>query len=445
MRIPFTNIEVFSTENRLKPEVEDLRTVSHSEADYRRYSNFDEDIDNALAAKGYSLYEKDMMADDQVKACILIKKYGVTVGGYTIQAARSESDEDYEIAKEIADFVSFTVSEMNGSINNILFNIANSITTGFSVQEVVWKLIDYGQYKGKIGVKSIKNKPVSTITFDMDEYGNVNWLIQTIDGIEKNVALDKVILHTYDPQATGLPTGVSDLRAAYKHFWSKDFLMRCRNVAADKYSIPTAVGYYPTSFSKKQQAALKRACMAVKNCSAIILPEGAKIELLEPKGSVVMPYDASIDNCNRGIAKAIFGQVLATDEGSQVGSYALGKIHKGILGLYLADIRKSISEQAFREQLFRRLVEYNYGKEYVDYVPHMVLPPPDDKEIDKFAQLIKVYLENGVVHCDEAFLRSELGFPPKPEDLKGLTPEIIPQEKEDKDVNVDNNKDGEDI
>lgn len=389
--------------------------LGSSQLDTFKLSNYTPDVDKILAKKGYSLYTQDMMSDDEVKACILIKKLGVTVGGWEVNPAVGESEEGYEEAKEIAEFTLYCLRQMKGSVEKLLKNISNAIVPGFSICEIVWEVIKEGKYAGKIGIKEIKSKPVENITFDMDEYGNINNIIQTIEGKQHIISVDKVLLYTYDPQNTGLPFGTSDLRAAYKHYWSKDALMRYRNVAAEKYSCPTVVGTYPNSFNKKMQQKLLNMCISYSIRSALIKPEGSTIELIEPKGSVMMPYDSCIENCNKGIARGIFGQILATDEGKSGGSYAQAKIHKGILGMFLTDIRKEIAEEVISEQLFKRLVYYNFG--VTNLIPNMVLAAPDEKDVEQYGKLISDYIDRDVVDPNEPFARSMVGLPPKPEKL----------------------------
>jgi phage gp29-like protein len=312
----------------------------------------------------------------------------------------------------------YIFDKMEGSFSSMLLNIANGIVFGFSVNEIVFNLIEDESnplFNGMVGIKNVKSKDIKTLFFDMDEFGTIKGLIQRVAGSETKVPLEKVILYTYDPYSTGFPQGVSDLAAAFRHYVSKEALMRYRNLAAEKFSAPTVIGKYPRNFTKAQQDELLAVCSRVAINGAGIIPDVASIELLESNTSVIMPYDTAIDSCNRGIARSIFGQILATDEGKDSGSFAQAKIHKGILGMYLDGLRFDIAE-AVKEQVVRRLVKYNYNS---SLVPNVELAPADRESIDIIANVMSAMISSGVVGKDEPFVREALGFPAKPEELMG--------------------------
>ncbi len=419
----FTKLFKITSKLPAPPVTEEVKTISASQASMAMYGNTDINVDILLANRGYLLYTRDMLADDQVKACIMIKKLGVKIGGYIIQAAVGESDPNYTKAKELADFLNFVIIRMQGSLKNVLDNISHAIVTGFSVNEIVWEIIEEEcPYKGLIGIKTIKMRPAETLSFDLDEFCNIKSIVQRIEGQVINIDPKKVLLFSYDPQNTGLPQGVSDLRAAYRHYWSKDALMRFRNVAAEKYAAPTGVGFYPPHFTKLQQADLLAAVKNIAIDSAIVVPDSVRIELLEAKGSVVMPYDASIDVCNSGIARAIFAQTLATNEGTTSGSFAQARIHRGILGMFLTDLRDSIADVLY-EQLIKQLIDFNYG---INLYPKIVLGAPSEPDLDALAVIMEKLINTGVVEKNEPFIREQFGFPPKPKELIDREQQIVP-------------------
>jgi phage gp29-like protein len=407
--------------NKVKASVspslsEEARAINPLQATSFKWSNYTIDVDPVLLRRGYELYTRDMMSDDQVKSCVMIKQFGVTVGGYSVSPCVGELNENYKTAKDIADFTNYVIDRMQGSFIELLKNIASAIISGFSINEINWDIIEdvNSPYNGMVGIKNIKIRPSHTFTFEIDEYGNYTQIIQLIGGIRSWYPAEKFLIFTNDPQNTGLPQGVSDLRAAYKHWWSKDALMRFRNVAAEKYSSPTVVGTYAAGASKEQQLALLNICRKISVDSAVIKPAGTEIELLETKNSIIMPYDQAIDAENKSIARAIFGQILATDEGSGTGSYAQAKIHRGILGMFLSDLRNTIAEHVIVEQLFKRLIDFNFNS---DLYPKCELNPPDDIDVDVIANAMDQMLTQGVINKDEPFIRQLLGFPPKPQEL----------------------------
>jgi len=408
----------FAKQDKLKtPDLgERARVISEMEARFYRWTSANADVDTVLATKGTSLYTRDMMADDAVKSAVQTMRCGIVAGGYSVIPAVGEGEEGYDEAQEIADFVEFCFEDMTGSFERVLMNIASADEVGYSVNEINWRYLDYGPWAGKIGLASIKPKPVSTITFDMDAYGTVNNLVQRTPGEPENVIpIEKCLVYTNDPQGTGLPQGTSELRAAYRHYFSKEALMRWRIVAAEKFSCPTPIGKYPIGTSQEQQDALLTAMRSIVTDTAIIVPIGTEVDTLSVTGSVMAPYDASIESCNLGITKAILGQTLATEQGaSGTGSYAQSKTHGDILAIRQAGKRKEIAEEVIYEQLIRRLVDYNF---ITDLYPRFVINPPDDRDLSAMAVIIHTLVTDGVVDASEPFIREEFGLPPMPQEL----------------------------
>jgi hypothetical protein len=137
-----------------------------------RWTNADADVDNALAKLGYQIY-KDMMSDGVVKSCMQVKIYGVTVGGHAVLPAVGEAEAGYEKAQEIAKFVEWNLSEMKGSVETLLADIAGpAMKNGFSVQEKVWKVLEKEPYKGRLWLEipRYRSKSGNPYPFDVEAW-----------------------------------------------------------------------------------------------------------------------------------------------------------------------------------------------------------------------------------------------------------------------------------
>lgn len=64
----------------------------------------------------------------------------------------SEQDE------EIADFVNYCFENMNGSMNDSLFQIMSALDYGFSITEINYQLFESGKFAQKVGLKNLKLK-----------------------------------------------------------------------------------------------------------------------------------------------------------------------------------------------------------------------------------------------------------------------------------------------
>jgi phage gp29-like protein len=374
--------------------------------------------DDLLARKGFSIYD-EMQKDAQVRSCLNTKKFAVLSRGWDILPA---SDEMTDV--EIAQFVKFCLEDMRGSVQDVLFNVLDAIAKGFSVAELNWKIIPKGRYAGMIGIESIKPKDPQVFGFDMDEFLNIRQLVMALDGKVIHLPVDKFILYTYMPEY-GVPYGQSDLRTAYKHWWSKEVILKFWNVYLEKFGMPTAKGAYRRGLPKSQQDELLRVLDKIQQETAIIVPEDVTVELLEAHRNGEGGYLAAVEFHNKQIAKAILGQTLTSDEGTRVGSLALAKVHLDVLGFYLEKLRRDLEETVMREQVIRRLVDFNFDKfrpggrlgrvesGHTRGYPRFVLGRLDQRDLEAVGSLVVQLVNGKIISPDEPWIREYLGVPHK--------------------------------
>lgn len=357
--------------------------------------------DDLIGKRGYSIYDQ-MQRDAQVQACLTIKKFAVLSRGWEVHPA---SDDPYD--RRVADFVRWTLEDMRGCVLDVLYNALDAIAKGFSVMEINYQMIDSEPYHGMIGLASIKSKDPSTFTFDTDEFLNVRALRRTYDAAGKGLPPEKFAVYSYLPRYES-PYGTSDLRAAYKHFWSKDILTRFLNVYLEKYGSPTAKGCYKRGTPKTAQDDLLRILDKIQQQTAIVIPEDVQVELLEAQRGGEAGYLDAIEFHDRQIAKAILAETLITDEGARSGSYAMAKVHLDVLKMCLKKLKRDLEESVMLEQVIRPLVDYNFK---VTSYPTFSLGPLEDKDLETLANAITKLVSGEVIRPDEGWIREYLGLP----------------------------------
>ncbi len=384
--------------------------------------------DDLVSRRGFAVYD-EMQNDAQVRSCLNTKKFAVLAKGWSIQPA-SDSPEDVRIAQ----FIEFCLNDMKGSVQEMLFKVLDAIAKGFSVCEINYKPIEGGPFDGMIGLASIKSKDPADFGFDMDEFLNVRGLTHRGAGVQlqhqhcgvpqrSGLPAEKFIVYTHMP-VYELPHGQSDLRAAYKHWWSKEAIVKFWNLYMEKFGMPTAKGTYKRGVPKDQQDDLLRVLDKIQQESALVVPEDVTVELLEARRSGDAGYITAIDYHNKQIAKAILGQTLTSDEGSRVGSVALAKVHMDVLRFYLERLKRDLEETVMREQLIRRLVEINWGmvngrtpavpstmNHQPSSIPRFVLGSLEEKDLELLGGLITKLIDGRVVEPTEPWIRGYLGIP----------------------------------
>jgi phage gp29-like protein len=389
--------------------------------------------DDLIGKRGYAIYDR-MQQDAQVQACLQIKQMAVLSRGWEVHPA---SDAPADV--RAANFVRFALEDMRGSILDVLSNALDALAKGFSVMEINYRVIDREPWRGMIGLASIKSKDPSTFVFDTDEFMNVRGLRRTTgefgggsSGVSSGVSgtcsrndvevpgtssryagstatlpPEKFVVYSHNPRYES-PYGTSDLRAAYKHYWSKDVLTRFMNIYLEKYGSPTAKGSYRRGTPKQAQDELLKVLGSIQHESAIVIPDDVQVELLEAQRGGEAGYLQALEWHDKQIAKAILCQTLMTDEGVRVGSFALAKIHMDVLKMCLLKLKRDLEETVMREQVIRRLVDYNLGQVGC---PTFSLGTLEDRDIDQLAGVIAKLVSGEVVRPDEGWIREYLGIP----------------------------------
>ncbi|MCL5105537.1 MAG: DUF935 domain-containing protein [Armatimonadetes bacterium] len=373
--------------------------------------------DDLIGKRGYAVYDQ-MQRDAQVQACLTIKKFAVLSRGWEVHPA-SDDPQD----RKVAEFVRFALEDMRGSILDVLFNVLDALAKGFSVLEMNYRVIDREPYRGMVGFASIKSKDPSTFAFDTDEYANIRSLKRTgfgfggeaVSGMNsRNTTADraslppeKFVVYSHMPRYES-PYGTSDLRAAYKHYWSKDVLMRFLNLYLEKYGSPTAKGSYKRGTPKTAQDDLLRVLDKIQQETAIVIPDDVTVDLMEAQRGGEAGYLQAIEFHDKQIAKAILSQTLITDEGVRVGSFALAKVHLDVLKMCLKKLKRDLEESVMQEQVIRRLVDYNFS---VTSYPTFSLGPVEDRDLEQLAGVISALVSGKVINPDEGWIREYLGLP----------------------------------
>ncbi|MDI6829636.1 MAG: DUF935 family protein, partial [Armatimonadota bacterium] len=359
--------------------------------------------DDLLSRKGLAIYD-EMQKDAQVRSCLNTKKFAVLSKGWDIIPADGS-----QANIRSANFVKFCFQDMKGSLQDVLFKVLDALSKGFSVCEINYKVIREGPFAGMIGLDSIKSKDPAAFGFEMDEFLNVRGLTIAEGGKTANLPVEKFIIYTYMPEYE-MPHGQSDLRAAYKHWWSKEIILKFWNVYLEKFGLPTAKGSYRRGLPKEQQDDLLRVLDKIQQETAIVIPEDIRIELIEAQRGGEAGYLAAIEYHNKQIAKAILGQTLTTEEGSRVGSLALAKVHLNVLYFYLQKLKRDLEETVMQEQVIRRLIDINFGPSENGY-PKLVLGSLEDKDIEALGGLVEKLIAGKVVAPNEPWIREYLGIP----------------------------------
>ena len=184
--------------------------------------------------------------------------------------------------------------------------------------------------------------------------------------------------------------------------------------------MPIAKGTYPIGTSKEIQNDLLAVLSKIQTETAIVHQDDQTVEYMTANQSDKGSYQEILEYCGKQITKAILGNTLSTDEGTRVGSLALGKVHQDVLKLYITKLKRQIEEYV-DENIIRDLIDYNFTERLY---PNFVLPL-DEKDMATLSEVIYRLMSVGEIDTRETWTREYLGLPAKEEfepEVSDLTP-----------------------
>lgn len=368
--------------------------------------------DDLYQKKGSLDVYRKMLFDDQVKAVISIKINSILASDFSIIPA---SDDKQDI--EIKDFIEYCLKQaIRPNFYKILRHILTAIVYGFSVSEKIFKRFDFGNYNGKIGIDTIKTKPPDTFEFHTDDFNNLKFLKQLSNKGDNNYGktdLPYFIIFTYDSDNSSFGNyyGTSDLRAAYRSWWSKDIIIRFMNIYLERYGMGTMVAKYDKGISEQDKDAID---LMIKNLQAktgFRVPKDVEIEILEANKNGEQGYISAIEKHNIMIARSVLIPDLLGFSDNKSGSYNLGENQFNLFMVMIENLRKEV-EEVINDQIVKQLIDFNFSN--ISEFPKFAFNPIQQKDKEKLHDTFIKAVEKGVIlptEDDEQFLRESIDFP----------------------------------
>jgi len=388
------------------------RSAIYSLNDFEKYNP-----DDLIGRKGYGIYRK-MMIDEQVKAVVKFKRDAVTSRDYMFEL----DGKKYNLSdKEVEDRIALSyeiIDQLQGSWIDATNGIMSAIYNGFSMTEKIFGQIEY---KGSTwwGLKRLKLKPYDTFFFNVDEYGEVVANIQKIDAREQELDIEKFIKYVVNPDVDE-HYGSSELREAYRSWFSKDVIIKFRNMWLERHA-----GGFRTAYAKEgktitagsvEYVALQNALANINTSTAIILPNNVEMKSEYPSNNVA--FKEAIDDSDTAIARALLvPNLLGVSPQGNVGSYSQSTNQlEAFLWTLEADAIRL--EEVINEQLFRQLARVNFGD---DGYPRFKFKPASGTKKLEIITTWKDLVSGGAAkhtETDEEHLRDLLDFPKAGEEIK---------------------------
>jgi SPP1 gp7 family putative phage head morphogenesis protein len=319
---------------------------------YQDSYDFPYNPDSLCSGNNYNVYD-EMRHDDQVKACLALKKDMVMGTGFRVTCA-----DNPEIAIEIEDnFRNLNDMALELSFEETLRDVCSFFDYGFSLSEVIYALVE-GKYK----LDSIRVRPPHSFLFDLDTKGNVKRLVQNGPMGPKDMDSDKFLHFTYQSDF-GNPYGLSDLKAAHQAWKIKKYFLKFYAQAGERFVSPLVVGKYDANLSGDEATRIYDVLKSIQNSTTLVVPKDAEIEFKQPEKDTLTQYDTAIKTLNLWISRAILVPDLLGLSGEQTagGSYALGGTQFKMFMSTIGKVRDQIARK-ITARVIMPMVKANYGE-----------------------------------------------------------------------------------
>jgi len=347
---------------------------------------------------------------------------------------------------EIQKFVRKAIGEMETTIEYAIGELVeSSLTFGYSVSEILWKLVD-----GKIQVDELINYHPASVLIVPNVHGRLVegpldnpyyqppatishtgvWQIGVNGATYNNLPLNKICL-TIHGKRSGIYTGTSAIQRVYKNWLLKDIVLEMYNVALDRYGTPVAYAVVPAGVTpdlisdpatgKTRNMTIREAAeSAMSNMhrgTALVfqrpsMQDDIKIDTLTTGNNFGSVFLDAINYYNRSIFRGLLIPQLLLEEGS-AGLSNPGQTHWNTFRLMVKALAREIV-QPFCKQVIGRMIQLNFK----DTRPgEFVIDPYDPSAAQTMATIFDKLVSNGYLsRSDEDDInevREMFGLPSK--------------------------------
>lgn len=295
-----------------KPNLDEVAAANDGDDMMALFSNeLRQPRDEVLRSRGGGdlvIYER-LRRDDQVKSCFdqrtaaaISREWKVEPGGENAQDIAAAEFLETQLKKIKWDRV---CKKMLGGVFN-----------GFAVAECLYRV-----EAGQIVLDGIKVRRARRFKFDQD---NKLRLITSAAPMGEVLPDNKFWVFTSGGDDDDDPYGLGLGHALYWPVWLKRNGLKFWSLFLEKFAAPTPVGKAPRGSTPEQRRKLLSILRAITTDSAVVIPEGVEVELMEAARNSGGDFAKFYELMNEAIAKIILTQTMTTEDGS---SKAQGQVH----------------------------------------------------------------------------------------------------------------------
>jgi len=371
------------------------------------------------------IYDRMRRSDAQVQALLLALELPIRSTRWYVEPY-SNASRDRQIAEYIEE--NLMAGPPNGMTihwDDFLRLALGMNWAGYAIFEKVFEVQDDGLVKWR----KFAERPQRTIkAFFYDDTGGPAAIEQWTQGTAAvKIPIDRLLVFTKRKEG-GHMEGMSVLRAAYKHWFIKDFLYKVINIGIERNLVGTPVGKLPEQYTEDDEELMHQIVTTLRSAeqAGVTLPPGFELDLFEGKRNLYEVKDY-LEHHDTSILKAGLAQFLNLGT-KDVGSWALSEDQSSFFLMALNADAQYIAN-TINSYAIPQLVDYNWD---VEGYPTIKCDPVGNRGKDKIINGLKTLIDGKVVLPDdnlEEFMRDLMGLP-EPGEPRMAAPAPQPQDPE---------------
>lgn len=283
-----------------------------------------------------------MLANPVIKPSLFGKILNVAALDLQVHPPKSKGVNRQSTGRDrnIADFMSWNLNErLKGGVPELIWNVLlGGCIDGYSINQPVWQPTSKGKYAGKVACAK-----ASPIVVDDDAVLQLDPFRDTVSvlGLRYNGGLEfdpsTLMIYSHMP-LYGLPTGMSDMRAAYASYWMWDAVYKMRVTLVNGRAFPIVWGQYQRD-DREAKKTLEAMLSKLRQQSWASVPESVQLKVLEAAGSAENVFASFRKDLQEDIALSITGatlQMLVGDKGAQRGNSQVHQETSTLFPWYMA-------------------------------------------------------------------------------------------------------------
>jgi phage gp29-like protein len=306
-------------------------------------------IDATLLYRGHSYSSDALKLYDEIErdnfaySLIQKRKNAVIARDWVVDPA---SDDPQDVAA--AEFVEECLKAIN--FDKLCEDLMDAIVKGFATVELIWGVRD-----GKIIIERYLPINQRRIMFDADRKPRLVTMTNRLDGEE--LPDRKFAVHRFGDKI-GNPYGLGmGTRLFWPVFFKREGIASWM-VFLEKFASPTAMGEYKPGMAPADQETLLDSLSAIAQQTAITVPEGSNVSLLEAaRSGGADTYKLNLDFMNMEMSVAMLGETLSTTMGDN-GARAASETHNDVRQ-ELTDGDCDLLSDTLGETVIRWLLDFN--------------------------------------------------------------------------------------